>query len=67
MGQVDRSAKEEGPGMPTRMRAGRDIRAGDAGRRVPAWEDPAGRALAGLRAGGVPIAERRHGPGEPIY
>ena len=49
------------------MRAGRDIRAGDAGRRVPAWEDPAGRALVGLRAGGVPIAERRYGPGEPIY
>ena len=39
-----------------------------AGARVPAaWEDPVGRALASLRAAGVPVAERRHGPGEPIY
>jgi CRP-like cAMP-binding protein len=48
--------------MSTHARAG-----GAAGRWVPAWEDPAGRALAGLRAGGVPVAERRYGPGEPIY
>ncbi len=48
--------------MSTHARAG-----GAAGRRVPTWEDPAGRALASLRAGGVPVAERRHGPGEPIY
>ena len=48
--------------MSTHARAG-----GAAGRRVPVWEDPAGRALASLRAGGVPVAERRYGPGEPIY
>jgi CRP-like cAMP-binding protein len=54
--------------MSTHARAGRGARAGGAaGRRVPAWEDPAGRALASLRAGGVPVAERRHGPGEQIY
>ena len=39
-----------------------------AGARGPAaWEDPGGRVLASLRAAGVPVAERRHGPGEPIY
>ena len=32
-----------------------------------AWEDPAGRVLASLEAAGLPVAERRHGPGEPIY
>ena len=32
-----------------------------------AWEDPAGRVLASLRAAGVPVAERRYGPGEHIY
>ena len=54
--------------MSTHARTGRGGRAGGvAGRRVPAWEDPAGRALASLRAGGVPIAERRLLAGEPIY
>jgi CRP-like cAMP-binding protein len=39
-----------------------------AGVRKPAaWDDPAGRALASLRAAGVPFAERRYGPGEPVY
>jgi CRP-like cAMP-binding protein len=39
-----------------------------AGVRKPAaWEDPAGRVLASLGAAGVPVAERRYGPGEHIY
>ena len=39
-----------------------------AGVREPAvWEDPVGRVLASLWAGGVPIAERRLLGGEPIY
>src|SRR4028118_612699 len=39
-----------------------------AGVREPAaWEDPAGRVLASLGAAGVPVAERRYGPGEHIY
>ena len=39
-----------------------------AGVREPAaWEDPAGRVLASLRAAGVPVAERRLLGGEPIY
>lgn len=67
--------------MSTRTRAATEGRAGGGGaarcspapagvakRRVPAaWEDPAGRALASLRAGGVPVAERRLLAGEPIY
>src|SRR5918997_462077 len=76
-----RSTKEEGPRMSTRTRAATEGRAGGGGaarcspapagvakRREPAaWEDPAGRALASLRAGGVPVAERRLLAGEPIY
>jgi CRP-like cAMP-binding protein len=36
-------------------------------RRPTAWEDPAGRVLASLRAAGVPFAERRLLAGETIY
>jgi CRP-like cAMP-binding protein len=36
-------------------------------REPAAWEDPAGRVLASLRAAGVPFAERRLLAGEPIY
>jgi CRP-like cAMP-binding protein len=35
--------------------------------RPTAWEDPAGRVLASLRAAGVPLAERRLPTGGPIY
>ncbi len=39
-----------------------------AGVRKPAaWDAPAGRVLASLEATGVPVAERRYGPGEPVY
>lgn len=57
--------------MSTRARAATGGRAGGGGAArasVPAaWEDPAGRVLASLRAAGVPVAERRLLAGEPIY
>lgn len=41
--------------------------AGGGTREPAAWDDPAGRVLASLGAAGVPVAERRYGPGEPLY
>jgi CRP-like cAMP-binding protein len=50
--------------MSTRTRA---ATGGDGLREPAAWEDPAGRVLASLRAGGVLVAERRLPAGGPIY
>ena len=57
--------------MSTRARAATGGRAGGGGAArasvLAAWEDPAGRVLASLRAAGVPVAERCLLAGEPIY
>lgn len=57
--------------MSTRSRTAMGGRVGGGGApraSVPAaWDDPAGRVLASLRAAGVPFAERRLPAGGPIY